>query len=68
VITVVVGVMLAGFFGVMYRLNMVTIRHVSMMTGLFVVTSVVVLGGRTMMLSCFFVMLGSFVVMLYSFF
>jgi hypothetical protein len=46
--------MLAGFLGVVFGLNVVAVRHVGMMTGSFVVTCFVVLGGFMMMLRCVF--------------
>ena len=62
-VTVHVGVMLASFFGVMYRIQMMTVSHVCVMTGLFMVAGIVVLGSRTMMFRGMLMVLGGFAVM-----
>ena len=63
---VVVGVVLAGFFGVMRRVNVVTVRHMSVVTGFVVVACRMKLGGGTVVLGSLFVMFGGFVVMIGS--
>ena len=44
------GMMLSCFFRVMLGLNMVAVRHMSVMTGLLMIARFVVLRGRAMML------------------
>jgi hypothetical protein len=57
-----VGVMLAGFFGVVFGVDMVTLRHVSVVTGLMVVARLVMLGRSFMMRCGVFVMFCGFAV------
>jgi hypothetical protein len=49
---------LGCLFGVVLRLEVMTVRHVSVMAGLLVVARFVVFCGRTMVLGRVFVMLG----------
>jgi hypothetical protein len=62
-VTVLVGVMLASFFGVMNRIQMMTVSHVCVVTGLFMVAGVVVIGSRTMMFRGMLMVLSRFAVM-----
>lgn len=62
-ITVIASVVLTRLFGVMFRLNGMALRHVGVVPGLHVIAGVMMLGGRPMVLSGFFVMIGGFAVM-----
>jgi hypothetical protein len=64
---VIVGVMLAGFFGVILGVDVTPVGHVRLMTRLSVVATLVMLGGRFVMLSGMFVMFSSFAVMFRGF-
>ena len=61
---VVVGVVLAGFFGVMLRVNVVTVRHMSVVTGFVVVARRMKLGGGTVVPGGLLMMFGGFMVMM----
>jgi hypothetical protein len=61
---VVLGVMLAGFFGVMLGVVVVPLRDVRMVAGLFMIAGAVMLGGGAMMFGGVLVMLGGFQMML----
>jgi len=50
-VIVLVGVVLAGFFGVMNCVHIMAVRHMGVVAGLFGIAGVVVLGSRTMMWS-----------------
>jgi hypothetical protein len=67
-VTVVVGVVLAGFFGVMDCVQMMAVGHVSVVSGLFVIVGFVVLGSREMVLRGVTMVLGGFAVMIRNFF
>jgi hypothetical protein len=58
------GMVLTGFLSVMLGMNVVTVRHVGMMTGLLMVTRFVMLGGRPVVLGGVIVVLSGFVVVL----
>ena len=59
-----VGVMLARFFGVMLGVDMVTLCDVRVMPGFLMVPGAVMLGGCAMVFRGVLVMLGSFQMML----
>jgi hypothetical protein len=59
---------LAGLVGVVFRLNVMAMRHVSVVSGLLMVTRFVMLGSRPVVLGSVFVMVGSFVMVLSGFF
>jgi hypothetical protein len=61
--SVFVGVMLGGLFGVMLRLQVMAVSHMGVMAGLFVIVCVMVFRGGTMMLSGVFVVLSGLIVM-----
>jgi hypothetical protein len=63
---VIVGVMLAGFFGVMLGMDLVAVRHVRVMTSQMVLAAFVLLGSRPVMLRGMFVMFSGFAVMFRS--
>jgi hypothetical protein len=67
-VTVVVGVVLAGFFGVMDCMQVMAVGHVSVVPGLFVIVGLVVLGSREMVFRGVTVVLGGFAVMIRNFF
>jgi hypothetical protein len=67
-VTVIVGVVLAGFFGVMDCVQMMAVGHVSVVPGLLVIVGFVVLGSLEMVLRGVTVVLGSFAVMIRNFF
>lgn len=58
-----VGVMLAGFFGVMNGVDLMAVRYVRVMTGFLMVSRRVMLGSRAVMLGGVFVMFSRFQVM-----
>ncbi len=60
---VFVGVMLGGLFGVMLRLQVMAVRHMGVMAGLFVVVCVMVFRRGTMMLGGLFMVLSGLMVM-----
>lgn len=62
-LVVVIGVGLRRFGVVMIRVRMMRMGKVGMMTGLFVVTGAVMLGGFMMMLGSFFMVTGGVAVM-----
>ncbi len=66
VVAVLVGVMLAGLFGVMLGVNMMALRHVRVVPGGFMIAALVVIGRRLMVLGGMFVMLRGFAMMLGS--
>jgi hypothetical protein len=66
VVAVIVGVMLAGFFGVMLGVNLMALRHVRVMTGRMMVATLVMIGRRLVVLRGMFVMLSSFAMMVDS--
>ena len=68
VFVVVTGGMLAGFFGMMGRVHVVTMRDVGMMTGFHVISGGIVLGRGAMVFRSMFMMLGGFQVVLFAFF
>lgn len=59
-----VGVVLARLFGVMFGVDVVAVRHVCVMTGLLMVARGVMLGSRAMMLGGVFMVLCGFQMML----
>jgi hypothetical protein len=61
---VVVGVVLAGFFGVMSRVVMMPVRDVRVMSRLFMISGSVVFGSRAMMTRSVLVVLGGLAVMI----
>jgi hypothetical protein len=63
---VIVGVMLAGFFGVLLGVNLMALRHVRVMTGRMMVATLVMIGRRLVVLRGMFVMLSSFAMMVDS--
>ena len=67
-VTVFVGVVLAGFFGVMRGVHLMAVRHVSVVPGFFVIAGFVVLSSREMVFRGVTVVLGSFAVMIRSLF
>jgi hypothetical protein len=67
VLAVIVGVMLAGFFGVMLGVNMMALRDVRVVPGGFMIAALVMIGRRLMVLGGMFVMLSGFAMMLDSF-
>ena len=67
-VTVLVGVMLAGFFGVVDRMDEMTLRDVRVMAGFVVISSFVVVGGRSMMASSVIVVLRGLAMVLGAFF
>jgi hypothetical protein len=67
-VTVFVGVMLAGFFGVMDRMDEMTLRNVRVMAGFVVISGVMVVGGRSMMASSVIVVLRGLAMVLGAFF
>jgi hypothetical protein len=67
-LAVLARMMLAGFLGVVFGLNVVALRHMGMMTGSFVVTCFVMLGSGAMVLGGLFVMLSCFMMMFCCFF
>jgi hypothetical protein len=60
--------MLAGFFRVMLGVDLMAMRYVGMVAGLFMISGGVVLGGVAMVFRGVLVMLGGFVVVLFTFF
>ena len=64
---VIVGVMLAGFFGVILGVDVMPMGHVRLMTRHLVVAALMMFGGRFVMLSGMFVMFSSFAVMFRGF-
>jgi hypothetical protein len=60
---VLVSVLFASFFGVMRSMNMMSLRHMRLVTGLFMIPGLVVIGCRAVMLSRVLVMLGGFPMM-----
>jgi hypothetical protein len=60
--------MLARLFGVMCGVSVMPLRHLRMVTGLVVVTGLVMLGRRFVMRCGVFVVFGSFAVMFRSLF
>jgi hypothetical protein len=67
-VPVLVGVVFAGFFGVMSRVHVMSMRHVCVMTSLFVVAGFVMVGGLVMMFRGVRVVLSCFAVMFRGFF
>ena len=67
-VAVLVGVVLAGFFGVMNSVHLMTVGHVGVVSGFFVIAGLVVLGSSAMMLRGVIMMLGGFVVMVRNLF
>ena len=65
---VLVGVVLASLFGVMNRVQMMTVRHMRVVAGFFVVPALLVIGGRTMMFGRVIVVFGGFAVMIRNLF
>lgn len=63
---VIVGVMLAGLFSVILRVDVMALRHVRVMTGRLVVSTLMMVGGRLMMPGSMLVMFGGFAMMLGS--
>ena len=63
-----VGVVLAGFFGVMRRVDMMAVGHVGVVPGFFVIAGFVVLSSLKMVFRGVTVVLGSFAVMFRTFF
>ena len=63
---VVVCVVLAGFFGVMRRVNVMAVRHMSVVTGFVVVACRMKLGSGTVVPGGLLMMFGGFVVMIGS--
>jgi hypothetical protein len=63
-VAVFVGVMLTGLFRMMHGVNVMALRHVRVMTGLVVVTGVVMLRRRLVVLSGVLVVFGSFAMVL----
>lgn len=61
--SVVVRVMLAGFFRVMGGVDSMAMRDVSVMTGLLVVSALVMIGGRAVVLGGVLMVFGCFSVM-----
>jgi len=61
---VIVGVMLARFFGVMGRVDMMAMGHVSVMPGGMVIAGLVMLGCLAMVFGRFVVVSGGFAVMI----
>jgi hypothetical protein len=55
---------LCGLFGMVLRVDVVTVREVSMMAGFYVFTGLVMLRRFSMVTGCVLVMFGSLVVML----
>jgi hypothetical protein len=51
------GVMFTGFFGVMDRVQTVTMRNMGMVSCLHMVTRLIVPGGLAMMMGCIFMMI-----------
>jgi hypothetical protein len=64
---VIVRVMLASFLRVMLGVDLMPVRHVRVMTGLLVVATFVMLGGRVVMFRGMLVMFSGFAVMFRSF-
>lgn len=60
---VLAGVMLARLFGMMLGLDVMTLRHVCVMTGRLVVATFVVVGRRLVVLGGMLVMFSGFAVM-----
>jgi hypothetical protein len=60
---VLFGVMLCGFFRMVRGMQVVTMRDVGMMSGLFVATAGMVLGGFFVMAGCMFMVLRRFCMM-----
>jgi hypothetical protein len=67
-VTVLIAVMLAGFFGMMDCMQVMAVGHVAMVPGLFVIAGFVVLGSRQMVLRGVAVVLGGFAVMIRNLF
>ena len=67
-VAVLVGVVLASFFCVMNRVHLMTVGHVGVVSGLFVIAGLVVVGSRAMMLRSVIMMLGGFAVMIRNLF
>jgi hypothetical protein len=63
-LSVRLGVMFRGFFGVMRRLQMMAVRRVRVMCGLLVVAGLVVLGGLAMVVGRIVMVLGGLGVMM----
>jgi hypothetical protein len=64
---VLVGVVLAGFFGVMRGMDVMPVRDVGVMPSLLVISRFMLLGGGFVVLRRVFVMLRSLAVMIYGF-
>jgi hypothetical protein len=62
--TVLGGVMLAGFFSVMNGMHMMALGDMGVVTSFMMVPGFMMFGGREMMLRGMFVVLGSFAMML----
>jgi hypothetical protein len=67
VTAVLIGVMLAGFFAVVRRMQRVTMRNVGMMGGRFMIAAFVVRRGLAVMFRCRFVVASSMVVVFSAF-
>jgi hypothetical protein len=63
---VLVGVVLAGLFGMMRGVQRMAVRDMGMVAGLFMIARLVVPGGFAVMFGGLFVMFGSLTVMLRS--
>jgi len=64
--TVLIGVMLSGFFGMIGSVQRMSVRDVGMVTGLFVIARLVVVGCFAVMFRRLFMVLRSLVMMLRS--
>jgi hypothetical protein len=64
---VLVGVVLAGFFAVMRRVQRMAVRNVSVMSGAFVITGFIMSSGFAVMFGCGFMMMGSLMMMVGAF-
>ena len=66
--TVLVTVVLASFFGVMDRVQVMAVGHLSVMPGFLVIVGFVLLGSREMVLRGVTMVLGGFAVMIRNLF
>jgi hypothetical protein len=65
--TVLVGMVLAGFAAVMFCVQRVAVRNVSVMTRAFVIAGFMVSRGFAMMFGCGFMMIGSLMMVVGAF-
>jgi hypothetical protein len=66
-VTVLVGVVLAGLFGVMNCVHVVAVRHLCVVAGLFVIARFVVFGSCNVVFGRVIMVLGGFAMMFSAF-